>query len=130
MLNRMLKSGCALAVLSMLAGTAPAAPQTEGMAVVRDADTGQLRAATGAEIRALQGPQQRRQSLSPQAKPTVRADGTRSALVGERGMVYSTVTRAADGTLVQRCAEGETAAAHATHQNASVPQNKEQANER
>ncbi len=127
MSNRLLIASC---VLSMAASAALATPQSPGMAVVRDADTGELRAATGAEIRALQGPQSKTATPVETPQAVTRPDGTRSARLGERGMVYSTVTRAPDGSMTQRCIEGESAAVHAAHSQAKAPQHKEPAHDR
>ncbi|MDQ1813332.1 hypothetical protein RBA41_08460 [Massilia sp. CCM 9210] len=116
MLSRTLITCCALAAFSMAAS---AAAQADGMAVVRDKQTGQLRPATAAELRAMQGDLQQPQMARPQPQVQVRADGTRSAPVGDRGMVYSVVSRTPDGKLAQRCVEGEAAAQHAAHDHAT-----------
>lgn len=118
MLSKTLISCCALAVLST---AAVAAEQSASMAVVRDKQTGQLRPATAAELRAMHGNLPQAQAVRPAPQVTVRPDGTRSALLGERGMVYSVVGRAPDGKLVQRCVEGESAAIHAAHGDAATP---------
>ncbi|RSZ56576.1 hypothetical protein HF313_12285 [Massilia atriviolacea] len=118
MLSKTLISCCALAALST---TAVAAEQSEGMAVVRDKQTGQLRPASAAELRAMQGHLPQPRVAAPQAQASVRADGTRSAPLGERGVVYSVLARAPDGKLVQRCLEGETGARHAVHHDAAAP---------
>lgn len=118
MLSKTLITCCALAALST---AAVAAAQSEGMAVVRDQQAGQLRPATAAELRAMQGKLAQPRVAAPQAQATVRADGTRSAPLGERGVVYSVVARTTDGELVQRCLEGDTSARHAAHRDAATP---------
>lgn len=123
MSSKTLITCCALAVLST---AAVAGEQSDGMAVVRDKQTGQLRPATAAELRAMQGnlpqPQVAPAQVAPaQAQVSVRADGTRSAPLGQRGVVYSVVSRAPDGKLVRRCVEGESAALHASHHHAAAP---------
>ncbi|NHZ43362.1 post-PEP-CTERM-1 domain-containing protein [Massilia aquatica] len=118
MLSKTLISCCALAVIST---AAVAAEQSAGMAVVRDKQTGQLRPATAAELRAMQGKLPQPHMVRPQPQVSVRADGTHGALLGERGMVYSVVSRTPDGKLVQRCVEGEDAAQHAAHQDVATP---------
>ena len=77
------------------------------MVVVRDPQTGELRAPTTTELRALRAVQ--RPVQTEQAVPAgsvVRPDGTRSLKLGERGMTYATVTRGADGKLVEHCVAG------------------------
>lgn len=118
MFSKTLISCCALAVLST---AAVAAEQSAGMAVVRDKQTGQFRPATAAELRAMQGNLPQAQAVQPPPPARVRADGTRSAQLGERGMVYSVVARTPDGKLVQQCVEGESAALHATHREGATP---------
>jgi hypothetical protein len=88
----------------------------EGMTVVRDRETGQLRAPTAAELREL-----RRSSAQPQVGPVrpqsvVRPDGTRKLELGERGMVYSIIERSADGKLKRLCVNGGDAAQEVLHQ--------------
>jgi hypothetical protein len=108
----------------------PAAAQQQsgmaqsGMIVVRDAQTGELRAPTAAESRALapQGP-----SASISAKATAPAavthpGGARQVRLGERSLVYSVATRGADGKLVEQCVQGEAAADKAVHAPASAQQ--------
>lgn len=94
---------------------ASAQEQQQGMVVVRDAQTGQLRAPTPAESRAL----------APKATPSMRAPsqpsmvthpgGARQVRLGERGLVYSVVTRDGDGKLAEQCVHGEDAAGQALH---------------
>lgn len=101
-------------VLAMLlAGAAialPAAAQ-EGMIVVRDAQTGQLRAATAAEIKALHEQTKALHPVKPAQDMAVRRDdGTLRKRLGESGMVFEVMTRDADGKLVTQCVSGERAA--------------------
>ncbi|NHZ92201.1 hypothetical protein F2P45_24810 [Massilia sp. CCM 8733] len=118
MFSKTLITCCALAALST---AAVAAEQSDGMAVVRDKQSGQLRPATAAELRAMRAALPQPQVAPPQPQASVRADGTRSVSLGERGMVYSVVSRTPDGKLVQHCVEGESAARHATHHDAAKP---------
>lgn len=90
-----------------------AASAQEGMTVVRDAETGKLRAPTAAELRAMQSKMVQPSLAAPRPKSSVRADGTRSLNLGERGMVYSVVTRSPDGKLVRKCVKDGKAAAEA-----------------
>ena len=110
------------------AGQAPAQPAppaaapanaAQGLTVVRDADTGRLRAPTPTEMQALQrrGPG----TLAAQPRPTMitGSDGRRHVQLGERGLVYSVVTRAPSGTLDQHCVNGADAAERALAQPAA-----------
>jgi hypothetical protein len=87
-----------------------------GMIVVRDAQTGQLRAPTAAEARAL--------APAPGMAAAMRAEppalvahpgGSKQVKLGERGLVYSVVTRGADGKLHDQCVQGAAAAEKAVH---------------
>ena len=107
----------ARAALLLLAAAAAAPrvsadPGQQAMAVVRDPQSGQLRPATAAEVRAMQAASAREQRIAPQQQqpaqpPTVRPDGVRSAFLGERGMVYSVVKRGPDGKLTRQCVHGD-----------------------
>ena len=83
----------------------------QGMVVVRDAQTGQLRAPTAAEMRAL-APPPASASMSPQSQPPMvtHPGGSRHVRLGERGLVYSVVKRGADGKLEEQCVLGAAAA--------------------
>ena len=83
----------------------------QGMVVVRDAQTGQLRTPTPAEIRALQ-PKTATGAARPPVQPKLVTGpgGRRSVQLGERHMVYSVVTRGADGKLSYQCVHGVHAA--------------------
>jgi hypothetical protein len=92
-----------------------------GMIVVRDPQTGQLRAPTAAESRALaaQGPSA---GIRAQPEPALvtHPGGSRQVRLGERGLVYSVVTRDADGKLAGQCVQGAAAADKAVHAPASA----------
>ncbi|MEW6761696.1 MAG: hypothetical protein AB1437_12790 [Pseudomonadota bacterium] len=93
--------------------TSPQAGAEQGMVVVRDAQTGQLRTPTPAEMRALQ-PRTPSTALAPtQPKMVTGPGGRRSVQLGERHMVYSVVTRGADGKLSDQCVHGVHAAENA-----------------
>lgn len=93
---------------------APAAPaQGQGMVVVRDAQTGQLRTPTAAEIRALQPPMSAAAKALPQPSMVTGPGGHRSVRLGERYMVYSVVSRDSEGRLAEQCVHGQDAAARA-----------------
>jgi hypothetical protein len=108
------KTAIALAALLAAALGAPAAAgEQEGVVVVRDPQTGKFRNATPAEMRALQAqPVARGMAKGEPAPPdvTIRKNGTVQKHLGERGMVYSVVTRDADGKLSTECVDGEDAA--------------------
>lgn len=81
----------------------------EAATVVRDAETGKLRAPTPAELKALQAKHPQPRTLAP-AVSSLRPDGTRSVNLGERGMVYAVAKRNADGTVSEHCVkDGEAA---------------------
>ncbi len=105
MSSKLIFAACGIALLAL-----PCAPvhAQQGMTVVRDADSGKLRAPTAAELRALQAqdPQRQQQLAKPTPQSTVRADGTRALELGERGLVYSVATRAPDGVVTRRCVKG------------------------
>ena len=87
----------------------------QGMVVVRDADTGELRAPTPSEARALH-PRTNASAAGaaePAPKMVTGPGGRRSVQLGERHMVYSVVTRGADGKLEEQCLQGAHAAEHA-----------------
>lgn len=90
-----------------------AATAQEGMTVVRDPQTGKLRAPTAAELRAMQSKMPQPSMASPRPQSSVRPDGTRSLNLGDRGMVYSVVTRSPDGKLVRKCIKDGQAASDA-----------------
>jgi hypothetical protein len=120
MFNEKSIAGSALATLLAVAGAtlpqaASADGQQQGVVVVRDPETGQFRAPTAAELRALRT---KDTALLPQPKrerppSSVRADGTRHLHLGDKGMVYSVARRDAEGKLVTQCVTGEHAAANA-----------------
>lgn len=115
MIVKVLITCCALA--APLAAAA-AEPAQEGMTVVRDPQTGRLRAPTAAELRALRGGVKQPQLMPPQS--TRRPDGTRVLDLGERGMVYAVMTRDADGSLAAHCVKGDEGAAKAIDKNPEV----------
>jgi hypothetical protein len=112
------KISASLPVLAMLlaagALSLPAAAQDpqSGMVVVRDAQTGKLRNASPAEVKALRAQESQRALVQPDAAPTVtiRQDGTLHKHLGDGEMVYSVTTRDADGKLGMQCVNGEEAA--------------------
>lgn len=134
MMNERSSPGATLAAMLALAAlslppSAGAAGQ-EGMVVVRDRESGQLRAPTPAELRALRA-QQKAMAPAPAIAPSVqRPDGTRHLHLGERGMVYSVLSRDAGGRQVIGCTGGEHAARAAVEQPAPGHAIKEHGHER
>lgn len=82
----------------------------QGLTVVRDAETGRLRAPTPDEMRALQRKSPAALAAPAQHTMITGADGRRHVQLGERGLVYSVVKRGPDGKLDQQCVPGADAA--------------------
>jgi hypothetical protein len=103
----------------------------DGMVVVRDPQTGQMRAPTAAELKALgPAPMASLHATAPLASLVVtRPDGSRLLRLGEKGMVYSVATRGADGKLVERCVKGEHAAGALAQAAPTARQNEEHRHE-
>jgi hypothetical protein len=107
----MLATLCVAATLAPppVHAAAPAAGQ-QGMVVVRDPQTGTLRAPTADEARALLGNTAQRKA--PAQLHLAAAAGTdRFDVLGRSGLVYNVTKRAPDGTLHGQCVDGE----HAAH---------------
>ena len=99
------------------ASTAASSPGgAQGLTVVRDAETGRLRAPTPDEMRALQRTGPAALAAPPQPTMITGTDGRRHVQLGERGLVYSVVTRSPDGKLDQQCVHGAAAAGRALAQ--------------
>ncbi|MCC2956325.1 hypothetical protein LK542_11935 [Massilia sp. IC2-477] len=93
---------------------APASPaQGQGMVVVRDPQTGELRTPTPDEMRTLQPPTAAARMAPVQPKMVTGPGGRRSVQLGERHMVYSVVNRDSEGKLVEQCVNGHDAAGQA-----------------
>lgn len=104
-----------LAALAFPACAAQQAEPQQGMVVVRDAETGELRAPTPTEARALH-PRTNASAAAaaaPAPKMVTGPGGRRSVKLGERHMVYSVVSRDADGKLAEQCVHGVHAAERA-----------------
>jgi hypothetical protein len=124
----MLAALCVLASLSM---HARAQETREGMVVVRDPQTGKMRAPTPEELRELRAkapPAAAMAGAAQQNRALSRRDGARGVRLGERTMVYEVVTRGEDGRLSSRCVQGEAAADAALQHPAAAP-NKEDRHE-
>jgi hypothetical protein len=118
---------CTALATALCAALPPSATAQEqsGMVVVRDAQTGQLRAPTAAEMRALAPPASASMRAQSQPALVTHPDGTRQVHLGERGLVYSVVTRDADGKLHDQCVQGAAAADKAVHAPVPAKQNEE-----
>ena len=93
-----------------------AAPTADKLVVTRDKDTGQLRAATPAEVEALKasgGLRRSSDSLRVQAAPTLRShsSGAKGVRLNDQFASYSVAVRQADGSLTQRCVPASEVAA-------------------
>ena len=122
MANAKLLMALPLAALAAISLHGPARAQ-EGMVVVRDPQTGQLRAPTAAERQALtRGPAPSLRAQAPVSQLSSQVvrnpDGSRKVKLGQRGQVFEVVTRAPDGHLAQQCVQGEEAASRALRQSA------------
>jgi hypothetical protein len=97
----------ALCVMAAFSMHAKAAGQ-EGMVVVRDPLTGQLRAPTADELKELRANAPATAGLAAPRTPVpvTRADGSRGMRLGEKGLVYDVVTRGPDGKLTRECVQG------------------------
>lgn len=105
-------------------GQAAASPESQssaqqGLTVVRDAETGELRAPSATESEALQAQAAAPAARRPQPAVVAGADGRESVYLGSSRLVYSVVTRGPDGKLDHQCVDGA-AGAHA-HLNHGAP---------
>jgi hypothetical protein len=97
----------------------------EGMVVVKDKQTGKMRAPTPEELRALRAKTPPAAGLTgvPAAPKTLtRRDGARGVRLGEKTLVYDVVTRGEDGKLSEQCVQGEDAARDSVQHPANAEQ--------
>jgi hypothetical protein len=110
---------CVLASMTMHAKAADqkAEDRQEGMVVVRDPQTGKMRAPTPEELRALRAkapPSSAALIGTPRVQQQLsRRDGARGVRLGEKSLVYDVVTRGEDGKLSSQCVQGQAAAREA-----------------
>jgi hypothetical protein len=96
----------ALCVLAAFSMHAKAAGQ-EGMVVVRDPQTGKMRAPTADELKELRARAPATAGMAaPRAPSAVSRNGARGVRLGEHNMVYEVVTRGPDGKLTSECVQG------------------------
>lgn len=115
-------ASAALALAAFASPAAVAADDNAGMRVVRDGVTGELRAPTHEEFKAMQDEEKAAKAAArtaggsapaaTSAPPTrlQRADGSKGMRVGDAFLTYSVVTRKADGSLDMDCVTGADAA--------------------
>lgn len=101
---------CAVACWATTPGRAAArANDDSSMVAVRDPQSGLLRPATPAEIRALNGSAM---ASRPAPGPVMlRSDGRRQVHLGEAGLVHAVLQRDADGSVAMACSDSEQRAA-------------------
>ena len=86
-------------------GLTACASAQDAMVAARDPQTGQLRPATPAELRALGTPSL---ALRPPLGPVkLRSDGRRELHLGEAALVHAVLRREADGSVTMRCVDDE-----------------------
>jgi len=103
-----LRPALALAGL-VLIGAAPIVNAAEGMTVVRDPETGQLRAPTAEEAQALGavgGSPLKSSSLAVEAVQSPLPGGGVSMQLDESTMMYSVARRNGDGSVDRYCVDG------------------------
>lgn len=88
---------------SQTAAPAPPALAVEGMRVVRDPETGELRAPNAAEAQALAASELFKRPKSAPAKGEVRSDGTLALAVAGQHLSFAVATVNADGKVVTDC---------------------------
>jgi|GEM_PF-4919868 len=101
----------AAAVLAAACGASPAfAEGVAGMTVTRDAETGELRAPTADEMKALEAARKTNsRNTRPAASapvPVIHANGTISVMLGEDQMMYSVARVNAQGKVERACVQG------------------------
>lgn len=131
MLNQKLSAASALAILCAATIMAPApthgaepTPGQQGMVVVRDAQTGELRAPTPAESQALHGSTAQRKAPARRVE-SVGPGGSHKVQLGRSALVYSVAKRGPEGALHEQCVGGEGAAHTALNNPALEHQAKE-----
>lgn len=112
---KLLTAGVLTGMCLFMISTTPArAAGQQGMVVVRDPQTGQMRAPTPDELKALRArtpaPAALQGGRTARPAATTRADGSHGVRLGETALVYDIVTRDADGKLTRTCVQGEDAA--------------------
>jgi hypothetical protein len=116
----------ALCVLASVTMHAKAQDDQKGMVVVRDPQTGKMRAPTPEELRALRAkappPAASLNGTTSAPQNLTRRDGAKGVRLGEKTLVYDVVTRGEDGKLSSQCVHGEDAAREAMQHPANAEQ--------
>ena len=112
----------ATAVFAAAFAASPALAAGEsGMTVTRDAETGQLRAPTASEMKALEAARKPSSSRAATTPVEVRyADGTVGMTLGDDHMMYSVARVNAQGKVERVCVQGVEASQQAMKAPASV----------
>jgi len=121
--------GALVALTALVVSSAAfAADGKDGMKVVRDQVSGQLRAPTPAEAQVMIVQEQAKAKTPAKAmgmltgtepQQKVMQNGTVMLELTEESMVHSVVTRKADGSLEMQCVHGDAAHNHAVHNHAA-----------
>ena len=112
-------AGMALAISALASPVAMAGDEAAGMRVVRDPVTGQVRAPTHEEFKAMQDEEKAARAAArtagsasagataaPAPSQVRRADGSVGMRVGESFLSFAVVTRKTDGSLDMDCVTG------------------------
>lgn len=113
MSNQKLCRAAALTVLctaTVMAMPPVHAAGQESMVVVRDAQTGELRAPTAAEAAALRSKSALQRQALPKPPLSVGPGGGSKVQLGKSALVYNVVTRDANGKLTEQCVNSAQAA--------------------
>ncbi len=111
-------TGMAIALLMAAFAPAQAAGEQQGLRIVRDPDTGKLRAPSAEEVRKMEEKAAKKAGVvTNEAEPVSYKlkNGGVGARLPESTMSYSVLTRKADGTTAMQCVTGEHAAHAHTH---------------
>lgn len=113
-MNRQQQFRAAALALACILGAPLAAHAADALRVVRDPVSGELRAPTAAEVKAMEKADAALRAMRKEAVRTSverrYADGTVELVMGDDSMMYSVVSLAEDGSLVKACATSEEAA--------------------
>lgn len=109
----------AAAAVAVAAGAPMAASAAEQAQVVRDAETGQLRAPTAEEAAALRAAAGKSASTTSAPREIRHKNGAVEMVLDNSTLMYSVARRHADGSISQACVQGEDKAVAATRVPAS-----------
>ncbi len=109
----------AMAAMAVVAGAPLAVSAEEKAQVVRDAETGQLRAPTAEEAAALRASGGKAAAAASGQREIRHKNGTVQMVLDNSTLMYSVARRNADGSISQACVQGEDKAQAATQAPAS-----------